>query len=68
MWYQPIRRIQDKCNGKSETVIRDAVSRLRKRGMTIGNPKSIEKTALAIYGELNSAPEVSIYDMGTVYR
>ena len=60
LWYQPIRRIQTACNGKSETVIRDAVSRLRKNGLTISSPKSIEKTTQAIYGEMNSAGRAEI--------
>ena len=42
---------------KSGEVMAKAVMKLRRDGMTIASPKSIEKTCIAIYGELQtSAP------------
>lgn len=53
-WYQPIRNIQRTCNGKSMACIEKAVERLRAKRLTIACPQSIEKTAIAVYGELQS--------------
>lgn len=54
LWYQPLRRIQAAANGSSPDIIRQSIHRLRKNGLTISAPLSIEKTALAIVGEQNT--------------
>lgn len=56
LWYQPLRRIQQVCNGKSETCITEAIKHMRRDGLTIFSPKSIEKTAVSIFGKLADAP------------
>lgn len=55
LWYQPIRRIQAACNGTSLKCVELAVQKLRREGMTIASPKSIEKTCISIHGELVGA-------------
>jgi phage replication O-like protein O len=60
LWYQPIRRIQQECNGSSLAIVEAAVKRLKHKNVTIASPKSIENTVKAIHGELvvakNSQP------------
>jgi hypothetical protein len=55
LWWQPLRRIQDAANGESETCLRLAVERMRNQSLTIYSPKSVEKTAIAIFAERGGA-------------
>ena len=55
MWWQPLRRIQAAANGESEWCLREAVSRMRAQSLTIYSPKSVEKTAVAIFAERGMA-------------
>lgn len=53
-WYQPLRRIFKAADGKSDEVLRQAVGRMRRSRLTISAPQSVENTALAIMGEMNT--------------
>lgn len=51
MWWQPLGRIIQQANGASDKLLREAVEKMRKDNLTIYSPKSVEKVALALYGE-----------------
>ena len=51
LWYQPIAAMVRQANGTAQQVLREAVERMKKDGLTISSPKSVEKTFVAICGE-----------------
>lgn len=51
MWWQPLTRIIGQANGASDKLLRETVDKMRKDGLTIASPKSVEKVAMALYGE-----------------
>jgi hypothetical protein len=52
MWWQPMRRIRETCNGTSKDCMRRAISKMRSEHLTIASPQSIEKTTIAIFGDM----------------
>jgi len=69
IWNAPLEKILDMVNGNlddAKALVCQAVKRLRKNGMTIASPGSIEKTCRAIVGEVESGvfkPELSVDEM-----
>lgn len=51
MWWQPLTRITGQASGQIDKLLRETVDKMRKDGLTIASPKSVEKVAMAIYGE-----------------
>lgn len=50
-WYQPIRHIQEVCNGSSKRIVEEIVKQMRRDKVTIIAPQSIENMAIALYAE-----------------
>jgi len=69
IWNEPLQRILDMVDGNlsdAKALVCQAVRRLRKNGMTIASPGSIEKTCRAIMGEVASGAfrlEMSVAEM-----
>ena len=48
-WYQPMRRMQTLANGSAADTLRATVQQMRKDGLTISAPRSVENVFKAVY-------------------
>lgn len=51
LWIAPLREMIRLSNGRSEAILAEAVRQMRKDGLTIYAPASVEKVFVSIYGE-----------------
>lgn len=50
-WWQPIRRMAEMANGESQGIMQECFDRMRRDGLTVSAPQSVEQVFVAIYGE-----------------
>lgn len=66
LWIAPIGHMLALANGQSDAILAEAVKRMRADGLTIANPRSVEKVFTSIYGEkrvsAQSPQVVTIYE------
>jgi hypothetical protein len=59
LWVRPLKMILDASGGseqKASRILRQAIRQLRKDRMTVSNPKSVLKTAIALVAEAKQTP------------
>lgn len=63
-WYQPMRRMQALANGQAADILRASIRQMRKDGLTISAPRSVENVFKSVYA-LQVAPAfvpVKVYE------